>query len=102
MPATNKVGTQLLVSPHIRARAQALALVRQESVAEVWRRAVEGFGLPGMERAHAAQLAELDEALRTLGGDRTEMLDRITRAKMTYGDLFDAKGRPRTKLPAFA
>lgn len=100
MPATNKVGTQLLVSPHIRARAQALALVRQESVAEVWRRAVEGFGLPGMERANRAELAELDKALEAIGGDRVATLDYLTANKFSYGDLFYANGAPRKSLPA--
>jgi hypothetical protein len=59
MPASNKVGTQLLVSPHLRDRARALAIVRQESVAEVYRAALEGGGLRGLEKQHADALAEL-------------------------------------------
>lgn len=105
MPATNKVGTQLLVSPHIRARAQALALVRQESVAEVYRIALEGAGLQAMEQAHHAALRDLTLVLDAIGGvgkDHTALLDQITRTKMTYGDLFTEDGRPRTDLPAYA
>lgn len=105
MPATNKVGTQLLVSPHIRARAQALALVRQESVAEVYRIALEGGGLQSMEQAHHAALRDLELALDAIGGvgkDHTELIDQITRAKMSYGDLFGPNGEVRTKLPAYA
>ena len=105
MPATNKVGTQLLVSPHIRARAQALALVRQESVAEVYRVALEGAGLQAMEAAHHAALSDLKivlDAIDGIGKDHTALLDQITRAKMSYADLFSEDGRPRTKLPAYA
>lgn len=100
MPATNKVGTQLLVSPHIRARAQALALVRQEAVAEVYRVALEGAGLASLESAHYAALQDLEKALTNIGGDRVDTLDFITRNKFRYADLFDASGRPMSRLPA--
>lgn len=101
MPAVNKVGTQLLVSPHIRARAQALAIVRQESVAEIYRVALEGAGLPGMERAHASSLALLNEALDKIEGqiDRRELLNVLIDSKIRYADLFDATGRALVKLP---
>jgi hypothetical protein len=102
VPASKKVGTQLLVSPHIRARAQKLALVRQESVAEIWRIALEGSGLSAMENAHHSQLREVDRALQAIGGDPVETLDFITRAKLGYGDLFDSEGRPIHQLPARA
>lgn len=102
MPATNKVGTQLLVSPHIRARAQALALVRQESVAEVYRIALEGAGLQAMEQAHHAALRDLDEALVAIGGERVANLDFITQKKISYADLFDGDGRPLGHLPEVA
>lgn len=67
MPATNKVGTQLLVSPHLRDRARALAIVRHERVAEVWRAAIEGKGLAGLERTHAEELSRLHAVLNQFG-----------------------------------
>jgi hypothetical protein len=103
MPAQNKVGTQLLVSPHVKARGQALALVRQESVAEVWRVALEGAGLPGMEKSHAPMLVILNHALDEMGGDRVALLEEITRQKLAMRDLFDDEGRVKpVKLPANA
>lgn len=99
MPASKKVCTQLLVSPHVRARAQALALIRQESVAEIYRIALEGGGLTAMEAAHAGQIADLDAALASIGGDRIDTLDFITSNKFRYADLFDGDGRPMIKLP---
>lgn len=99
MPATNKVGTQLLVSPWVRADGQALALVRQEAVAEIWRNLIEAQ-LPLMKSAHYGALTELDRALTNIGGDRIDTLDFITRNKFRYADLFDASGRPMSRLPA--
>jgi len=100
VPATNKVGTQLLVSPHIKARAQALALVRQEAVAEIYRIALEGAGLQSMEAAHHNALHHLDKALDAIGGDRVILLDTITRKKISYADLFDGEtGKPLGRLP---
>jgi len=55
----NKVGTQLLVSPHTRERILALAIVRKERLAEVSRAALEGKGLQGLERTHADELSAL-------------------------------------------
>lgn len=62
MPASNKVGTQLLVSPFIRDTARGLALVRQESVAEIWRAALE----PALEKAAAETpvLTEIYQSIR--------------------------------------
>lgn len=58
--AANKVGTQLLVSPHTRERILALAIVRKERLAEVSRVALEGSGLKGLERQHSLELAGLE------------------------------------------
>lgn len=63
MPENTKVGTQLLISPELRDRARALAIVRQESVAEVWRAALEGPGIPTLETRHAEALEELERKL---------------------------------------
>ena len=98
MPATNKVGTQLLVSPHVRADVQALALVRQESVAEVYRVALEGGGLPKLKRDHAGALLALDALLTEIGPDRVAALEVITRMKIRTGDLQDAGARGRVRL----
>lgn len=99
MPATKKVGTQLLVSPHIKARGQALAIVRQESVAEIWRIALEGAGLPAMEVAHAAQLDTLDHLLAGMGVDREQALDAMVQQKIMIHDLLLADGSPRARFP---
>ncbi len=97
--AVPKVGTQLLVPPEMRARVLELALIRQESAAEVSRRLIE-MALPRLERAHASALTDLDAALRSLGGERRAQLEEITRRRLTFADLFDADGQPVTVLPA--
>ena len=53
-----KAETQLLISLHIKVRAYRLAVVRKESVAEIWRAAIER-GLPALEAEHALDLVEL-------------------------------------------
>lgn len=88
MPATNKVGTQLLLSPNTRDRARALAIVRKERVAEVYRAALEGGGLRGLEKQHADALsdlhAEINASMRPDGGDKSEILAKmITRGRST-------------------
>lgn len=99
MPARNKVGTQLLVSPHIKARAQALALIRHESVAEIYRTALEGAGLPALESVHAVELDALEAALDAQKVDKVRALDAMTVQKLTYADLMLADGRPRVRFP---
>lgn len=61
MPAVNKVGAQLLLSPHTRDRARALAILRREALAEVYRAALEGEGLNALERLHISELRMLRE-----------------------------------------
>lgn len=105
MPATNKVGTQLLVSPHIKQRAQALAVVRQESVAEVYRVALEGGGLPALERAHAGALQELTAALEHMKVNRGDALEIMLSSKIRLDDLYEwdqsgAMRQPRDRFPA--
>ncbi len=101
MAATNKVGTQLLVSPHIKARGQALAIVRGESTAEVWRAAVEN-ALPRLERSHAGALTDLTEALAALGivtdAQRHTALQAMIDERIRYADLFQ-DGAPRAEFP---
>ena len=75
MGATNKVGTQLLVSPHTLDRGRALAIVRHERVAEVWRAALEQNGLIGLEKQHLKELEELAGKLAKRPDDnRSELL----------------------------
>lgn len=88
MPATNKVSTQLLVSPHLRDRARALAIVRNESVAEVNRTALEGKGLQGLERQHAEELSTLHAKLNSIGvTDKSAALEIMLKEKIGIGHL---------------
>jgi hypothetical protein len=98
MPAVNKVGTQLLMSPHEKARGQALAAVRQESVAEIWRFLIRQ-ALPGMERAHAGQLEDLRKAFEHMGVDFETGVEAMLKNKIKFADLFE-EGRPRDRFPA--
>lgn len=74
----NKVGTQLLLSPHTRDRARVLAVIRQERMAEIYRSALEGAGLKGLERQHADEIArlhtQLSQAEHTSGVSRSSIL----------------------------
>lgn len=88
MPATNKVSTQLLVSPHTRDRARALAIVRHESVAEVNRAALEGGGLGMLETAHAQALEVLYLALDAMKVDRSAALAAMLTQRLHLGDLY--------------
>lgn len=97
-PQANKVGTQLLVSPHIKERGQALALVRQESVAEIWRIAVEAW-LPQLETAHAGVLNQLYGVLDYQKVDRAKALQAMIEQKIRFGDLFLPDGSPRARFP---
>lgn len=58
---TRKVQTQLLVSPAMKARADALAVVMTVPRAEVFRVALEGHGLRKLEMEQAEGLRELTE-----------------------------------------
>jgi hypothetical protein len=97
----NKAGTQLLVSPHIKTRAQALAVVRDEAVAEIYRVALEGGGLQALERAHAEELDWLRSIFEGMGIDYPRavnaMLANVPRIR--YADLWTADGRPRVRFP---
>lgn len=65
--AVKKVQSQLLVSEVTRDRADALALVRGEPRAEVYRLALEGSGLRGMEADHRDALERLKEMALAMG-----------------------------------
>ncbi len=76
MPATNKVGTQLLVSPHMRDRARALAVIRRESVAEIYRTVLDRY-LNFMEQEHAAEISALYAEIDRRGLDRGRALEHL-------------------------
>lgn len=94
----NKVGTQLLISPHIKTRGQGLAIVRQEAVAEIWRVLVEAQ-LPHVESAHHSALQDLYGALDHMKVDHAKALQAMIEQKIRYADLFLADGSPRARFP---
>lgn len=100
MPAALKVGTQLLVSPHVRDRARALAIVRGEKVAEVYRVALEGAGLAELEMRHAEEIARLHAALNAMKVDKSMAIAAMTEHRMSVDDLYTEAGSPRRRFPA--
>lgn len=98
MPATNKVGTQLLVRPEVETRVKALSIVRQEAQAETLRVIVDAQ-LPIMERSYAGMLAEMREAFAAMKVDETQAVRAMMRLKIKYADLFQANGKPKRKFP---
>lgn len=94
-----KVGTQLLVSPHVRDRARALAIVRKEKVAEIYRVALEGGGLAELEGRHGPELTRLMSALTAMKVDRSEALAAMTEQRIRLDDLFTEAGSPKRKFP---
>lgn len=87
-----KVQSQLLVSPVTRDRADALALVRQEPRAEVYRVALEGGGLKALEVQHAEALKELSDIAEIFGYTREELTSRMLQDKLKVEDV---RGRKR-------
>lgn len=90
-----KVQSQLLVSPITRDRADALALVRSEPRAEIYRMALEGAGLAGLEATHAGALAALDEVAAGMKMTRSELVRKATDDGLTLADLEGRKRYPR-------
>jgi hypothetical protein len=90
-----KVQSQLLVSPVLRDRADALALVRAEPRAEVYRLALEGGGMAGLERDHAEGLAKLDRLAESFKMTRLELARKATDDGYTLADLEGRKRYPR-------
>lgn len=97
MPAVNKEGTQLLVSPHVKITAQALAIARQESTAEVYRVALEP-ALSDMLR-HNDTAQRLLQVLDGMKVDQGRALQAMIAQKIRYADLFLADGSPRARFP---
>lgn len=96
-----KVGQQVLISPHEKEQILALAVVRQESQAEITRWLITA-ALPRLEGAHANALNELMTALERMKVDPGEALadmaevklrDDGTRRRLTVRDLKTADGK---------
>lgn len=98
MPATRKVGSQLLIRPDTKLRIQALSLVRTESQAETQRILIEG-ALPGMERPYQLQLLELRAALTKMGLDFQKGVELMIDQRVRFADLFHADGTARRTFP---
>lgn len=98
MPATNKVGTQLLVRPEVETRVKALALVRQEAQAETFRVMIDAY-LPVMESNYAGMLEDMRLAFATMKVDETHAVRAMMRLKIRYADLFTVDGKPKRKFP---
>lgn len=91
-----KVQSQLLVPEVTRDRADALAIVRADTRAEVYRLALEGAGLTGLEKTHAAQLTLLDQYAERFGMTRTELVRRMVNDGQTLEGLAGRKRYPRS------
>lgn len=100
-----KVGQQVLVSPHVKQDILALAIVRQESQAEITRTLVES-ALPRLQHAHTSALEELRTALAGMKVDVAEALADMaevkvradgSRRRLTLNDLKTAEGTWRAR-----
>ncbi len=100
-----KVGQQVLISPHAKQDILALAIVRQESQAEVTRTLIEG-ALPRLQHSHTAALDELRAALERMKVDVGEALADMaevkvradgSRRRLTLADLRTADGAWRAR-----
>lgn len=100
-----KVGQQVLVSPHVKTDILALAVVRQESQAEVTRWMID-LALPQAQQSHASVLGELHAALERMKvepalalADMAEVKLRAdgTRRRLTLADLKTAEGAWRAR-----
>lgn len=84
MPVTKREarkGTQLLVDGEVLDEARAIAVVREVSVAEVWRDAID---LSGQSDGYADQLNRLDDWLEKLGVDRSRALEWMVKRGINF------------------
>lgn len=90
-----KFQTQLLINPKTRDRADALALVMNESRAEVLRQLIDR-SLPAFERRFEEEMAEhLDPIAAALGMTRPELAAMMKREELTLADWNGLLGRFR-------
>lgn len=90
-----KVQSQLLVASITRDRADALSLVIEVARAEVYRMALEGAGLTGLEKTYATQLRDLEDLASGMGMGLLELAARAVADGYTLADL-----RGRKRYPA--
>lgn len=90
-----KVQSQLLVPLVTRQRADALALVRLDTRAEVYRLALEGGGLAALEAQHAEGLAKLDAIAVRFGMTRLELAGHLADDGLKLTDVESRKRYPR-------
>jgi hypothetical protein len=95
-----KVQSQLLVSEVTRDRADAVALVRGEPRAEVYRLALEGDGLSGLEKTHRAELDIMAEVAARMGFTRLELARRAVQDGYTWEELRTRRTYPRRRVSA--
>lgn len=84
----NKVGTQLLMSPTSKMRAGALALIRQESQAEMLRVLIES-ALERFEGAHAPALDVLMGKFRAAKIEPEQGVEVMLRRRITFTEIRD-------------
>lgn len=82
-----KVQSQLLVSEATRLRADALAIVLDTARAEVFRMALEGAGLAGLEATYATRLEVLDAIADAMGLTRDVLVGRMVDDKLKLKDV---------------
>ncbi len=100
MPPVYKEQTQLLIAPHLKTRLEALALLRDESQADVSRWLIEA-ALPMLENSHSGQLSQLREALEAMGVDYSAAVHAMftTKPRIRLADLLQEDGAPRMQFP---
>jgi hypothetical protein len=92
---SRKVQSQLLVPLTTRQRTDALALVTDQSRAEVYRLALEGAGLAGLEAQYAEELAKLDPIAVAFGLTRLELAGKMADDGYRLADVAERKKYPR-------
>lgn len=93
---SRKVQSQLLVPLATRQRADALALVTNQSRAEVYRLALEGAGLKGLEDQYGPELAaKLDPVAARFGMTRLDLAGKLADDGYGLADVQERKRYPR-------
>lgn len=98
MHKVRMVQSQLLTSRITRQRADALALIRNESRAEIWRKAIEGGGIAQMEQEHLQGLIELHDLAARFGfaGGGLELAEQMMKEGVTLTEARKLSEYPLT------
>lgn len=81
------VQTQLIVPAILRDRADILALIRNQPRAEIWRLALEGDGIKGLEKLHKLETGFLHSLCHRFGFPGPgELATRMIRDGYTLAD----------------